>query len=68
MQHPRTDIGSPGPCYGKEEQTTSAHIPLTTGAVVSHNSRILASTGNPTSYVQTDGNGNMSSVLAGQDP
>ena len=46
----------------------STHIPLTTGAVVSHNSRILASAGNPTSYVQTDGNGNMSSILAGQDP
>ena len=58
MQHPVTDIGSPGPCWGKEEQTASAHVPLTTEAVVSHNSRILAFAGNPASYVQAYGNGN----------
>ena len=44
------------------------HVPLTTGAVVSHNSRILSYVGNPASYVQVDGNGNMSSVLDGQEP
>ena len=68
MQHLGTDIVSPGPYWGKEEQTSSAHVPLTTGDMVSHNSEILASTGNLASYVQADGNGNVSSVLAGQEP
>ena len=65
MQHPRTDICSPGPCWGKEEQTVSAHVPLMTGVVVSHNSGIPVSEGNPASYVQVDGSNNMSSIRAG---
>ena len=68
MQHPGIDIDSLGPCWGKEEQTASVHVPLTTGAMVSHNFGILTSTSNPASYVQADDNGNMSSVLAGQKP
>ena len=68
MQHPGTDISSLGPCWGKEEQIAFAHVPLTTRAMVSHNSGILASVGNPASYVQADGNGNMSFVMAGQEP
>ena len=63
MQHPEADIGSPSP-WGKEEQTASTQVPLTTGAVVSHNFGIPTSEGNPTSYVQADGSNNMSSVLA----
>ena len=43
----------------------SVHIPLMTGTAVSHNSRILASEGNPSSCVQADGSSNMSSVLSG---
>ena len=43
----------------------SAHVPLTTGAVVSHNSGIPASEGNPASYVQVDGSNNMSSAPSG---
>ena len=68
MQHFGIEIGSLGPCWAKVEQTASAHIPLTTGAVVSHNSGILAFSSNPASYVNADGNGNMSSVIAGQEP
>ena len=40
-------------------------VPLMNGTEVSHDSRILASTGNPVSLVQVDGNDNMSSVLFG---
>ena len=65
MQHPGNDTGSPGPCWGKEEQTESVQVPLTTGVVVSHNSGIPASKGNPTSSVQADGSNNMSFVLNG---
>ena len=43
-------------------------VPLMTGIKVSHDSRILASVGNPVSYFQADGNDNMSSVLTGYDP
>ena len=43
----------------------SIHIPLMTGTMVSHNSGILASKGNPASCVQADGSSNMSSVLSG---
>ena len=46
----------------------SAPVPLITGTAPAQNPGILASTGNPASYVQADGNGNMSSVLAGQEP
>ena len=65
MQHPVTTTCSPGPCWGNEEQTASMHVPLMTGTVVSHNSGILTSRGNPASCVQVGGNGNMSPALTG---
>ena len=40
-------------------------VPLMIGTEVSHDSGILASMGNPVSYVQANGNDNMSSVLIG---
>ena len=43
----------------------SEFVPLMTGTEVSHDLGILASVGNPVSYVQADGNDNMSSVLTG---
>ena len=46
MQHPGTDTVFLGPWWDREEQTTSVHVPLMTGTVVSHNSGILASEGN----------------------
>ena len=63
MQHPGTDTDSFGPHWGKKEHTVSMHVPPMTGTKVSHSPKIPASTGNPASYVQADGNGNMSSVL-----
>ena len=41
----------------------SVHVPLMTGTEVSHSLRIPASTGNLVSYVQANGNENMSSTL-----
>ena len=43
----------------------SVHVPLMIGIVLSYNPRILASEGNPTSYVQADGSNRMSLVLSG---
>ena len=65
MQRLETDAGSPGPWWGKEEQTESVNVPLMTGIVVSHKYGILAYGGNSFSYVQTDGSSNMSSALVG---
>ena len=65
MQLPRTDTGSPGPLWGKEEQTKSVNVPLMTRTRVFHNSRILVSEDNFVSFVQAGGNRNMSSVLTG---
>ena len=59
MQHPGTDTGSFGSYWGEEEHTASVHISLMTGTEASHDLEILASEGNPASYVQADGNGNM---------
>ena len=47
MQCLGTDTGSPGPWWGREEQTESVNVPLMIGTKVSHNSRILTSKGNP---------------------
>ena len=63
VQHPVTDIGSSGPCWGKKEHTASVHVPLMAGTMLSQNPGILASKGNPASYVQADGSRNMSSVF-----
>ena len=65
MQHPMADVGSPGPWWGKEEQTESANVPQMTRNRVSHNSGIPAYEDNLVSSVQAGGNGNMSSALAG---
>ena len=46
MQHPETDNVSPGPSWGKEEQTASVHVSLTIKTMVSHNSRVPTSEGN----------------------
>ena len=68
MQHPGTDPGSFGPCWGNKEQTASVHALLMTGTVVSHNSWIPAFEGNPVLSVQAGGTGNTLSSLANQDP
>ena len=65
MQHLETDTGSPGPLWGKEEQTESMNVPLMIGTGMSHNFGIPTSKGNPVSCVQDGGNRNMSSALAG---
>ena len=65
MQRPGTDTGSPSLWWVKEEQTESMNILLLTGTGVSHNFGIPASNGNPVSYVEAGGNGNMFPVLAG---
>ena len=63
MPYPETDSRSFYPYWGKKEQTVFECVSLTTGTVVSHNSRTSASMGNHVSCAQVDGNGNMSSVL-----
>ena len=68
MQCPGADIVSPGPWWGKEEQTASMYVPLMTRPEVSHNSRILASEDNPPSGVQAYGNGNMFPALSAWSP
>ena len=68
MQHPGTDIGSLGPCWGKEEQTASTHVPLMIETLMSHNSKILAFVDNSVSCAQADGNGNMSFAPSGYKP
>ena len=65
MQNPKTDAGSSGPYWGEKEQTMSVPVPLMIGTTLSQNPRILASEGNPASYVQDDDINNISSVLAG---
>ena len=65
MPHSEADTGSSGLYWGKKEHTASVHVPLMIGTVPSQNPEILASEGNLVSYVQVDGNGNMSSVLTG---
>ena len=64
MKRPGAYTNSPGPWWGKEEQTEFVHVPLVIGIGVSHNSGILASEENLVSCVQASGNGNMSSALA----
>ena len=59
MLYPGTDTGSSGPHRGEKEHIASVHIPLMTGTEASHGLAILASEGNPTSYVQVECNGNM---------
>ena len=51
MQHPGIGTGSPGPWWGRKEQIESVNVLLMTKTRVSQNSGILASEGNPVSYV-----------------
>ena len=46
----------------------SEPVPLITGTMHAQNPGIHASVGNPASYIQADGNRNMSSALAGPVP
>ena len=68
MQRHATDTVSPGPWWGKKEQTASVYVPLMTGTEVSYNSGIPAYEDNPASSVQVDGNGDMSPAQAGCKP
>ena len=63
MLDSKANTGSFGLHWGKKEHTASVHVPLMIGTMLSQNPGILASEGNPASYVQADGNGNMSLVL-----
>ena len=63
MPHSEVDIGPFGPCWGRKELIASVQVPPMTGTEVSCSLGILASVGNPASYVKDDGNGNKSSVL-----
>ena len=63
MPHPEVDSCSPGSYWGEKEHTAPVHVPLMTGTKVSYSPGILASEGNLVSFVQADGNGNMSSAL-----
>ena len=65
MLHSKADTGSFGPHWGEKEHTASVHVPLMTGTVPSQNPGILGFEENLASYVQADGNGNMSSILTG---
>ena len=60
VSHPETDTCSPGPCWGKEEHTEYAHVPLMIGTVVFPNPETLVSADSFASCVLTDGSGNMS--------
>ena len=64
MQRLRTDTGSLGPWWGRDEQTEFVNAPLMIGSEVSHNSGILASEGNLVSCVQAGDNSNMFFALA----
>ena len=63
MQHPETDTSPSGPHWGEKEQTVSVPVPLMTGTALSHYFGILASEGNPASYVQAIGINNISSAV-----
>ena len=65
MQHLGTNIDSPGPCWGKEEQTAFMHVPLIIGTVMSHNYEIPTSMDNLVSCAQAYANGSMSSASSG---
>ena len=65
MQYPGTDTSPSNPYWGEKKQTVSVPVLLMTGTAPSQYLEILASEGNPTSYVQVDGRNNISSILAG---
>ena len=59
------ETGSSDPHWSEKEQPESAPVPLMTRPASAQNLGILASVGNPSSYVQADGNKSMSSAMAG---
>ena len=59
------ETSSSEPHRSEKEQPESAPIPLMTGPASAQNPGIPASVGNPSSYVQANGNRSMSSALAG---
>ena len=61
VSHPEANTCSRGPCWGKEEHTESAHVPLMVGTVVSPDSETPVSEDSFASCVPGDGSGNMSS-------
>ena len=60
LSHPETDTCSPGPYWGKEEHTESAHVPLMIETVVSPDPETPISEDSSASCVPADGSGNMS--------
>ena len=61
LSHSETDTCSLVLCWGKEEHTESAHVPLMIGTVVSLDPETLVSEDSSASCVPADGSGNMSS-------
>ena len=61
VSHPETDTCFPGPCWGKEEHTEYAHVPLMIGTVVSPDPETLVTKDSSALCVPADGSGNMSS-------
>ena len=59
--HPETDTCSPGPCWGKEEHTESAHVSLMIRTLVSLDPETPVSEDSFASCFPADGSGNMSS-------
>ena len=57
------ETDSSDPHWSEKEQPESMFVPLMTGPALAQNPGILASVGNPSSYVQADGNRSMSSAL-----
>ena len=60
VSHPETDTCSPGPCWGKEEHTESAHVPLMIGTVAYPDPETPVSEDSSASCVSADGSRNMS--------
>ena len=58
-QYPVLKTGPFGPSWGKKEQTVSVDAPLVLETVVSQNSGIVSSRGNPFSHVQAFDNGSI---------
>ena len=61
VSHVETDTCSPGPCWGKEEHTEYAHVPLMIRTVVAPDLETPVSEDSSASCVPADGSRNMSS-------
>ena len=59
--HHKTDTYSPSLCWGKEEHTEFAHVPLMIGTMVSSDPETLVSGDSSASCVPAGGSGDMSS-------